>query len=357
MGVYADYVGVQPEGMRHLAASLDAAYEELVLADLRIAALLGEAGVDPRTSTIRTTAGEWIHAADDIRRRAAVVEEAEALDAVTVCVVPWWDPIRRAVRAVMNNARNAGAGAVESTTDAVTGVWQLTPANDEWRQEWVSYAGVVPAAIDDPGAAVEAAFGLEDLEERGWSYWLGGFVPDLVGGGIARRTRKTAGDLKDPEEVPDSEDLPDSELPGRGGDGPGSDRPAPDPVIELEAWEDVVRLDEEVGGHNASRHGAGTTLEQQHRRALTGINPDGTVSRRAENASRFLRWQDQRDAIEDARRRFDGSTLKLRVTFDHVVGEGYMKNTLEYRETAVVVVKFNPAGEPYSSYPDLDRPI
>ena len=43
----------------------------------------------------------------------------------------------------------------------------------------------------------------------------------------------------------------------------------------------------------------------------------------------------------------------MEVPFEHIIGEGFMSKTAQYRQTSVATVKFNTRGEPYTSFPEL----
>ena len=198
------YVGAEPEGLRLLASSLELAEAELNYATAGIEALLDEAGHDEGVpAALRALADEWSATSADIRRRAVIAEDFAGLAATPVCEIPWWDPLRRAALAVRNNVWQFGSGTFDSFSQAGSTIWRLTPINGEWRQEWVDLRAGLEAAKDNPGETVEMLAGFDTLEEEGWSYWLGGVVPDLVlsafgGAGLATRATRaveTAGDM------------------------------------------------------------------------------------------------------------------------------------------------------------------
>ncbi|MDP9070332.1 MAG: hypothetical protein M3N68_03420, partial [Actinomycetota bacterium] len=71
-------------------------------------------------------------------------------------------------------------------------------------------------------------------------------------------------------------------------------------LAEASAQRYLSRLEQSVpGAHFLARHGAQTTLEQQFRRATTGMTPDG-VQHIPRNASRFLTHRDQLEVIQRA---------------------------------------------------------
>ena len=371
MNAAAAYVGVEPEGLRLLASSLDSAEADLTYCTARIDALLAEAGesVD-MPHALRNLADDWNVASADIRGRAAIAEDLAALAATPYCEVPWWDPLRRAALAVRNNAWQFGSGTFDSLSQAGSTIWRLTPINGEWRQEWVDLRVGFEAARENPAGTLEAMAGYDTLEAEGWSYWLGGVVPDLIlsafgGAGLVNRgvrTADTAAAIADAAEAGGRLNhmaTASAVVTRRGiveGDGALSPtRLTLDLFIERDAKAEVLALDARVRGHHAAKHGVQTTLDQHYRRAMTGVNPDGTRGPRPENSSRFLWWQDQHDAIVRAVEMWDGEAKEVTVPFEHIIGEGFMKRTGQYRETTVATVKFSTRGEPYTSFPELKK--
>lgn len=363
MAAVEDYVGVEPEGLRLLAASLDAAEDDVRYADSRIQALLDEAGEgDPTCGALSAICSDLNEASADLRRRAAIAEQAPT----PMCTMPWWDPLRRAGLASWNNAWSFGHGTVDSFAQGGSTIWQLLPMHDEWRQEWVDLRTGLDAARANPGDALYALAGLDALDEEGYSYWAGGVVPDAVlsvfgGLGVANRSMNTAEAIGDVADAADKA----SKLERLGGlalaatrrgivEGDGALRPVRLGLrldIEAEAKADMLALDVAVPGHHAAKHGPETTNDQQLRRALTGTNPDGT-SGYPVNASRFLRWQDQREAVRRATALRD-KERRIVIPFDHIIGEGFMKDTGEYRQTMAATVRFTADGRPYTSFPEL----
>ena len=361
----AGYVGAEPQGLRLLADALGVAELEVRYANDRIQALLIEAGEgDVTCGALLRLTSEINTASADVRRRAAVAEETAAILNTPVCVVPWYDPLRRAASAAGRNGWRLGEGAVNSAEATGSLIWQLAPTHDGWRQSWVDLRVAAGAAWRDPSEAFHGIMGRDELREEGFSYWIGGFVPDLVAGlaggaGAGKRLVTTAEAAGRTRRLEIGRRLQQG---GRAvvarhqnvveGDSPdGLQRLLPDPVLEPLAKARVLKLDELSGGHSAARHGPETTLEQQRVRAATGIAPDGKPTG-AQDSSRFLRWQDQDEAIRRA--------LVLRplkpyrdIRFDHVVGEGYLKGGTEYVATKVVRVKFDNRGRPYTSFPYL----
>ena len=372
------FVGLTPVGMQELAAAMDGARDDLAGRRRRIAGLLADAGVTDTVTRALATTEEWLEsAAGDVRRR---VELSQVTAVDPACQLPWFDILRRGWAALLHNGGNLLAGAAHSFADTGTTVWQLLPVHDEWRAAWVDLGAGVKDAATDPLAAGRAALGEQDLQQRGHSYWLGGFLPDLAltaAGGIGApklllRAADTAGDVAGVGRVTsrldaalqsaalrvrrEATDGPDAE-PQRGGH-----RPVPDPVVEPIAKAKVKEYDEASGGHSADRHGPETTLEQQKVRAETGLTPDGYQGKSI-HSSRFLRWEDQRVAIERAlaKRAARSAEEKAKdpfeyIPFDHVVGEGYMQGTIQYRETDIVRVRFD--GDRFiTSFPDLTRGV
>lgn len=369
----AGYVGVEPDGLRALAAAVDAVESEMGYSTARIAALLDEAGESSAVAeSLRGVADALNFASADMRGRAAIADEFAAIAATPRCVVPWWDPLRRASIAVASNVWNFGTGTFNSFVGSGSTVWRLTPVNGEWRQEWVDLAAGLRAAKEDWRGALDVATGMPDLEERGWSYWLGTVIPDLAltvagGAGVANRVLKTVDTTDDVGDVATRAGKlrrlsAAAFVATKNGAVEGDyvhpslfTRRAPDPEIEPVAKAKVLDADAASGGHSASRHGPETTLEQQRIRAETQVTPDGEVDRSALPGSRFFRWQDQAEAIERARvERQNGNKNKaIRVRFEHLVGEGYMPGGAEYRQTNVVTVQFDEHGDPFTAYPNI----
>lgn len=378
----ATYVGAEPEGLRSLASALDVAKGELRYANDRIQALLAEAGDgDVTCGALSVMAGELTFASADIRTRATIAQDLIRVANTPACVVRWYHPLLRAPAAIKNNTWNAGAGAVNAVTETGTTLWRLTPVNDEWRQEWVDLKAGLQAAKENPVETLEAVTGMPQLDERGYSYWLGGVAPDVIaafagGLGLAKRFTSTIDVVTDAADAAEdaadvAEDVvgaaPVSGAPalsrvlmgrtnsaimeGEHG-GPLGWRPRRDPHVEPLARARVLAVDKDTGGHSAARHGPETTLQQQQVRAETGLTPEGK-QREPWDASRFFRWQDLDAAIEDARSRWTAGDAAVPVSFDHVVGEGYLVGGKEYVQTRVVLVKFNKSGQPYTAFPNL----
>lgn len=367
----AGYVGAEPDGLRALASAVEVAKREVRYAGDRIQSLLQAAGEpDVTCGALPSMIFELTVAAEDIRKRAAIADDLIQLAETPVCVVPWYDPLRRAAVALRSNAWNTGKGAVSSVTETGATVWRLTPVNDEWRQEWVNLRAGLEEARKDPRQALWQAAGGPDLHEKGYAHWAGTFTPDivmsLVGGlGLVKPLTRGADVVGDVTNVVDDvsavERLSRVAL-ARTNNGivegerprpPLLGRQLPDPRIEPAAKERVIEADAKFGGHSAAKHGPDTTLEQQRVRAESGRAPDGT-GKRPVNASRFFRWQDLDEAIERSIRQRRPDSRSEKVPFDHPIGEGYLKGGVQYRRTKVVRVLFNDRGEPITAFPDLE---
>ena len=108
--------------------------------------------------------------------------------------------------------------------------------------------------------------------------------------------------------------------------------------------------------HFFSRHGAGTTIEQQYNRAVLGRLPDGGW-RRPVDASRFLTHKQQLAAYEQAVV-IHRQTGRTSVTFDAggIVGEGFTKGGDDYVLTSNVQAFFDSNGDMITMFPLL-RPL
>lgn len=354
-----------------MAGTLDAAKGEVRYAGDRIQSLLHAAGEpDVTCGALPSMAFELTVAAEDVRKRAAIADDLATLAATPVCVVPWYDPLRRAAVAVRHNVWNTGKGAVSSVAETGATVWRLTPVNDEWRQEWVNLRAGFDEARKDPKQALWQAAGGPDLHEKGYAHWAGTFAPDIVmsvvgGLGLVKPLTRGVDVVGDVSDVVD--DVSAVEMLSRAalartnnaiveGERPRPSllgRPLPDSEIEPVAKARVLELDERVGGHSGARHGPETTLEQQRGRATTGLTPDGMRKAR-HDASRFFRWQDQDEAIQKAIPQWNANPRRsIDIPFEHLVGEGYLRGGTQYAETHVVRVMFNDRGQAYTSFPNL----
>ena len=110
--------------------------------------------------------------------------------------------------------------------------------------------------------------------------------------------------------------------------------------------------------HFLSRHGAGTTLQQQRDRATQGILPDigvSTPNDRPSDASRFFTDTLALAAITRAQEVFANTGNRTPIIqFDRKVGEGFLKGdgTTIYT-TDQVLVRLSPSGDPITAYPLL----
>ncbi len=76
---------------------------------------------------------------------------------------------------------------------------------------------------------------------------------------------------------------------------------------------------------------------------------------RPTDAARFLRWEDQAEAIQQAQDiHAQTGQHKVWVEFRHIIGEGYFVGGEEYVETNWACVRFRDAG-PVDSWPDLRK--
>ena len=361
----AGYVGIEPEASLWLAAAAERTAEDAGVRGRRIAALLAEAGEDSTADASLLELQGWLDSqARDVRRRSGLAAFDPHNSVDPTCAVPWTDPLVRAARAVWHNARNVGVGAWDSSAEGVTAIWQLVPGNDGWQRAWVDLGAGLADMVRDPKAAWRAIINEGTLEERGFSYWIGGFVPDVAlyalgGAGAAKtatRVAQTAQRSRRLQNVVDH--LPRRRPRGGDIDIPIEQRAVPrrNPLREWTSRRAVLAEDAASNGHSATKHGADTTLPQQRLRAEKGILPDGQQSYRTD-ASRFFRWQDQREAIERAKglRQLHPDKDTFRIHFERPVGEGFMKNTLEYRRTGIVEVRFDENGRAYTSFPDVSE--
>lgn len=361
MAAAAGYVGIEADGALWLAAAMGRAAEDVAGRAARLTALFEEAGEEDTVGTQLRELAAWLQwESGDVRRRVAVAEVGPVGSAVDAgCTVPWSDPLVRAARAVWSNATRALAGAGNSIARTGQLIWQLVPGNEGWQQAWVNLPVGVWQMATNPVAAVEAFVDVETLNEEGFSYWIGGFVPDaaaylVAGAGAAKTSLKLAESAADVAEAARASTTT-QRLATRLRRQPR--RPAPNPKVEPLARAAVEAADKAAQGHIVVRHGPEATQVQQRLRAELGLTPDG-LQKRPEDASRFYRWEDAAEALrraKQARHRKSGRGDEL-VRFDHVVGEGFLKRTLEYRETTVVRVMFDDEGLPYSAYPLLRPP-
>jgi YD repeat-containing protein len=114
--------------------------------------------------------------------------------------------------------------------------------------------------------------------------------------------------------------------------------------------------------HFVEKHGAQTTLQAQLERVLYGKNPTTGVIEAYPNgnpklpsaASRFFRNRDQLNAINRARHIFattgDVTLAQRPIPFQTLIGEGYTKTPLSYREYHSARVWFR-QGEPTTAFP------
>ncbi|WP_217492523.1 hypothetical protein, partial [Paenibacillus sp. KS1] len=119
--------------------------------------------------------------------------------------------------------------------------------------------------------------------------------------------------------------------------------------------------------HFVERHGAQTTLQSQYDRAAQGINPTtGVVDtdrrgipRIPTAATKFLSHRDQVNMIQRAQQILDnaGDPLKAQepIIFDHIIGSGYQRGTLDYGTSRSGQVFFNRNNQPITSFPIWER--
>ena len=369
----AGYVGIDAEAARWLASAAERAAEDTRATGRRVAALFAEAG---ELDTVGTGLAElewWLSgSASDVRQRADVAAVAPISGVDPTCQVPWTDLWRRMGLAVWRNTSRPVMGAANSSAETVGMVWQLVPVNDGWQQAWVDLGAGISAAWNDPRAAGVAMLDYETLSEEGFSYWIGGFIPDVAGmflGGagavkLAGRGADAAHALRVGRRLTDAT----RRLPRRGGGAPDVDVPLHAGARPRRQWrrerEARARVRAEDGrataspsargeGHSATIHGRRTSLRQQLMRAVTGVKPDGTVGYPV-SGSRFFRWQDQDEAITRAKALWTPGRGAIRIDLKRPIGEGHMTKTLEYRRTTLALVRFDAHGNAYTSYPHLD---
>ncbi len=125
--------------------------------------------------------------------------------------------------------------------------------------------------------------------------------------------------------------------------------------IEANAARQLAEMESETpNAHYFSRHGAGTTLDQQFTRATNGLTPNG-VAGRAVDSSRFLNNQIQFNAAQRAQTIFR-QTGKTSFSFNMgvTVGEGYLRGGSDLLRTTNVLAVFR-NGELYTMYPLLKQ--
>jgi hypothetical protein len=123
--------------------------------------------------------------------------------------------------------------------------------------------------------------------------------------------------------------------------------------IEANAAQQLAKMEgKTTGAHYFSRHGAGTTLDQQYTRATTGLTPDGFAGKPVD-ASRFLSNQAQLNAVQRAQTIYK-QTGQASFSFNmgEVIGEGYTKGGGNLIITTNVQAVFR-NGELYTLYPKL----
>ena len=110
------------------------------------------------------------------------------------------------------------------------------------------------------------------------------------------------------------------------------------------------------GAHFLSRHGAGTTLSSQYRRAISGMTPEGEVLN-MENSTRFLSDELQLEAVKLAQTEFT-KTGKTSIILDmkKSIGEGFLKGggNGSYRTTSTVQAYFKD-GNLITLFPKIGR--
>jgi hypothetical protein len=360
----AGYVGIEPEAAGWLAAAAGRCADDTGTAARRVAALFAEADEHDTVSAGLRELESWLGwQAGDVRRRATLAAFDGYSGVDPMCQTPGPDPLVRAARAVWSNVARLGQGAGNSVAHSAVMVWQLVPGTTGWTQSWGDLGAGLAAAARDPRAAVSAMVDVQTLDEEGFSYWIGGFIPDaagmlLGGAGAAKAGVHAADAAADIAHVARSRGLTDATRRLARRRGPAVDVPPhaqPRPIrnwrVERQARAEVRAEDLRSNGHNSARHGPQTSLRQQWERANSGLKPDGTDGYPT-NAARFFRWEDQAEAISMAKAQWTGQD-KLRINLDRPIGEGYMTDTLEYRRTTEVLVRFDHDGNVYTAYPWL----
>jgi RHS repeat-associated protein len=120
--------------------------------------------------------------------------------------------------------------------------------------------------------------------------------------------------------------------------------------MEAEATSNIQSSYPKKESHFFSRHGAGTTIEQQHIRATTGMTPDGVAGNKVDS-SRFFSHQLQLQAAQRAQTIFR-QTGKTSFSFDMktMVGEGFTMGGGELFWTSNVTAVFK-NGQLMTLYP------
>jgi hypothetical protein len=111
---------------------------------------------------------------------------------------------------------------------------------------------------------------------------------------------------------------------------------------------------ENPGAHFVSRHGAGTTIDEQWIRAESKLTPDGIVDKVQRDASRFFSNRAQLEAAQEAERIFQESGKSfVQFNMGKIVGEGFEKGGNKYVVTSNVAARFRD-GKLYTLYPLLN---
>jgi hypothetical protein len=196
------YVGVEPFGMRALGAALQEAEAAAGNAGRRLAVLLELAEECSTETALPDLAAQLGTARRDVRRRAEIAEDFVRALAVPECELPWHDPLRRAGLAVGRNAKNVGAGFVDSILSSAVTLWELRPFHAGSRQAWVELSAGAQMVRKHPKSGFYIFLPAQELEDRGFAYASGALVGGAIaamfgGGGAAARTVKVLDDLSD----------------------------------------------------------------------------------------------------------------------------------------------------------------
>ena len=118
--------------------------------------------------------------------------------------------------------------------------------------------------------------------------------------------------------------------------------------IEANAAQQLAKMEAETpGAHYYSRHGAGTTLEQQYVRSTTGVTPDGLTGNPI-NSSRFTSNQAQLNAAQRAQTIYNHmGQSAFNFNMDYFIDEGFTKGGIDLVQTTNVHAVFT-NGELYT---------
>ncbi len=146
-------------------------------------------------------------------RRAAAARAAAAQEAAQRAEDDdkgFWETVATPFVWTGKQVGNVAVGLYDGVKDPLVMVYNLTPLHGGWTNEWGKLADGVSYGWHHPGEFARAVIGIDMLEERGFSYWLGNVAPSAVaafytGGGAAAmrgssgasRLMKTADNVDD----------------------------------------------------------------------------------------------------------------------------------------------------------------